>query len=171
MEVSESAATDPPEITLPAARQAGARALKATLVLRVLATIARLGFAGAAAVTIGVLVMESKLATTPFWSALALLLAAQAVTSLAERSAVDAEAHVAAALRRKIIERLAAMPARAVQTIPVGEAIIGLQRQVEAVAALTISHKAASVMMGVGPLLAAIALFLVSWQAAALMLL
>jgi ATP-binding cassette subfamily C protein len=62
------------------------------------------------------------------------------------------------------------MPARRLQSLSVGGVILSMQRHPETIAGLVVGHRAASAMMAAGPLLAAAALFLVSWQAALLVI-
>ncbi|GJE70514.1 ATP-binding cassette domain-containing protein [Methylorubrum podarium] len=81
------------------------------------------------------------------------------------------EAEVAAALLDAAEARLAAMPARAAADLPRGAVIAGLQRHPAALARLVVGHAAARRMMGLGPVLTAGALALVSWQAALALLL
>ena len=53
-----------------------------------------------------------------------------------------------------------------IRTKPAGALVAGLQRYPGALAGLVISHSAAKSMLAIGPLLAAVAVALVSWEAA-----
>ena len=53
-----------------------------------------------------------------------------------------------------------------IRTKPAGALVAGLQRYPDALAGLVISHSAAKSMLAIGPLLAAVAVALVSWEAA-----
>ncbi|MGN1285392.1 MAG: ATP-binding cassette domain-containing protein, partial [Bradyrhizobium sp.] len=96
----------------------------------------------------------------------ATLLLAAIFGFLADRRQAAAEFLVAQGLRENAREKLAAMPARAVQALPAGALIAGLQRYPEALAALVVGHRAAALMLGIVPILVACAIVAVSWQAA-----
>jgi ABC-type transport system involved in cytochrome bd biosynthesis fused ATPase/permease subunit len=152
------------------ARAAGRRDARRMLAIQLARTAFRLGFSGSAAVVVGSLVMQQPvenwlLATTAL--SLAFCLAAGLV---GDRMQAVAETHVADTLRTAAMDRLCDLPVREVQAIPVGSLVVGVQRYPDAVAGLVIGHRVASAMMVTGPLAAAAMLFLVSWQAALLVL-
>jgi ABC-type transport system involved in cytochrome bd biosynthesis fused ATPase/permease subunit len=152
------------------ARAAGGREVRWLLAIHLARTVFRLGFSGSAAIVVGSLVMQQPvetrlLATTSL--SLALSLAAGFV---GDRMQAAAETHVAATLRTAAMDRLGHLPVRDVQAIPVGSLVAGAQRYPGAIAGLVIGHRVASSMMVAGPLAAAAMLFLVSWQAALLVL-
>ncbi len=152
------------------ARAAGRRGLRAVMLLQVARTALRLGFIASAAIIIGRLVMQQAVTGEQVAVCLGLLVLSVLAGYATEYRAAGAEAQVADALRASAFARLDAMQARQVQTMPTGEVVVSMQRHPEAVAALVIGHRAASLMMAIGPLMAAAMLVLVSWQAAVLML-
>jgi ATP-binding cassette subfamily C protein len=101
---------------------------------------------------------------------LLLLFLSTLASLICDRVQASAEAGIATSLRQDITERLRVMSFRQLQALPVGRLVVSAQRHPEALAGLVIGHRLASMMMAVGPLAAAIALFLVSWQAALLVL-
>ena len=151
------------------AERCAAPALRRALVLTMARTALRLGFSGAAAIAVGRLVMDGAAGVWLF-AALALLAAAQAAGWLADRAIAQGEAEVADELRRLAMRGVEAASARAVQAKPVGEVVVALQRYPQSVAALALGHRVATLMMAVGPLCAAAALILASWQAALLLI-
>lgn len=152
------------------AKDFGAAGLRGLFALQMARALFRLGFSGTAALLVGRLVMgETPGAALP--AGIAALLAASILAGLAaDRFQATAEASVAMAMRDAAARQLAAMPARQAQGLSAGTAAMSMQRHPEAVAALAIGHRAASMMMGVGPLMAAGALLFASWQAALLVL-
>ncbi|HEV2572035.1 MAG TPA: ATP-binding cassette domain-containing protein [Beijerinckiaceae bacterium] len=161
-------ATDPAVVhtILERTRQFGKAPLRRVLGWQVMRTVFRLGFAAATALLVGRLIMGapvsiSILATVPLFLALA-----TAAGLMAERTQAQAETELAAWLRAQASEQLRDMPARTVQSLPVGGLIVSLQRHPDAIAALVIGQSAARSMMAVGPLIAAATIAIVSWQAA-----
>lgn len=154
---------------------ARARAAAKPLLVRLTALQAlriglKLGFLGCTAALVGKLVMDQPV-PAPVLVAVPLLLAASTLIGwLAEGMQADAEAKAAIGMRAAAGERLRAMNAREVQSLPVGALAVSMQRHPEALASLVLGHRLASMMMGIGPLMAALALFIVSWQAALLVL-
>ncbi len=156
--------------TLDQARQAARRGVIVLLAWLMARTLIRLGFLASTAALVGSLIMnqpvEPWLPATVF-----ILLGLTAAAGLAGESVqASVETRVAIGVRTAVAKRLCAMPARRLQSLSVGAAIVGIQRHPESVATLAIGHRAASLMMALGPLMAAGALAWVSWQAAALVL-
>jgi ATP-binding cassette subfamily C protein len=152
------------------ARAAAASGVKLLLAWQLARTGLRIGFSAATAILVGRLVMGTDV---PAWLLMTLpaLLAAAALAGLmSDRVQMRTETAVAADLRQQAGERLRQMSARAIQTIPTGTLTISMQRHPPAVASLVTGHSAATLMMAIGPLAAASALFWVSWQAVLLML-
>jgi len=101
-----------------------------------------------------------------FVAAVIVLLAGACAAGLvADNVQAHAENAVSTGLRERAAERLNEMPARKLQSLSVGSVIVSMQRHPESVAALVVGHRAATVMMATGPLLAATVLCFVSWQA------
>jgi ABC-type transport system involved in cytochrome bd biosynthesis fused ATPase/permease subunit len=88
---------------------------------------------------------------------------------LADGIQASAEMKLSSELRAAAFDRLREMSARQIQSLPAGGLVVSMQRHPEAVAALLIGHRTA-LMLTIGPLAAAAALALVSWQAALLVL-
>jgi ATP-binding cassette subfamily C protein len=152
------------------ARRAGERYLRVLLAAQLLRTGLRLGFSAMTAVMVGKLVMDQAVAPWLPVAALVLLALVSIAGLLADRGLAHGEAAVSAAVREAAADRLDAMSARQLQSLSIGTAVVALQRHPEAVASLVIGHRAATAMMTMGPLSAAAALFVVSWQAAALVI-
>lgn len=152
------------------ARQAGATALWTLLALQTARTVLRLGFSATTAILVGSLVMGGDMDARLAISSTALLAMSALAGLAADRVQADTEIDVSTELRRLAGERLQAMDARTLRSLSAGTLVLSLQRHPPAIAALVIGHQAASMMMVAGPLMAAGALFCVSWQAALLML-
>ena len=152
------------------ANSLGKSGLRRLLAWQVLRSALRIGSAGAMALLFGALIMGEPV-TAALAAAVAGLVAAAALAGLmADRCQALAETRVSRALRAGLRERLQAMPAGLQRKLSPGSAAVAIQRHPEAIAALVIGHRAATLMMAAGPLLAAAALALVSWQAALLVL-
>lgn len=132
--------------------------------------LVRLGFLGCTAILIGRLVMGQEVEAWVLLAVPALLLLAVVAGLIADRAQAGAETETAVTLRDGARDRLQGMSARRLQSMAVGSLVVGMQRHPEAVAALVIGHRAAAMMMAVGPLMAAAALMVVSWQAALMVL-
>ena len=130
----------------------------------------RLGFLGCTAILVGRLVMGQEVEAWVLLAVPALLLLAAVAGLIADRAQAGAETETAVTLRDAARDRLQGMSARRLQSMAVGSLVVGMQRHPEAVAALVIGHRAAAMMMAVGPLMAAAALMVVSWQAALMVL-
>ncbi|WP_217578254.1 ATP-binding cassette domain-containing protein [Mesorhizobium sp. GbtcB19] len=155
---------------LATAQRLAKRGLRRLLCLQVARTALRLGFAATAAMAVGRLVMGEPVASWLVPLMIVFLLAACVAGFAADGAQASAETAVSIGLRELAGKRLDEMPARRLQSLSVGSVIVSMQRHPEAVAALVVGHRAASTMMAAGPLLAAAALFLVSWQAALLVI-
>ncbi|MDX8465124.1 ATP-binding cassette domain-containing protein [Mesorhizobium sp. VK23B] len=156
--------------SLAAAGKLAKSGLRRLLAAQIARTALRLGFAATAAMSAGPLVMREPVDPWLVAATIALLSAACIAGFAAERAQASAETAVSTGLRELAARRLDEMPARQLQSLSVGSLIVSMQRHPEAVAALVVGHRAASAMMAAGPLLAATALFLVSWQAALLVI-
>jgi ATP-binding cassette subfamily C protein len=84
----------------------------------------------------------------------------------ADLAAAGAEDVVVDRLRSALQEALSRKSPVRIRTRPAGALVAGLQRYPGAVAGLVISHSAAKSMLAIGPLLAAMAVALISWEAA-----
>ena len=155
---------------LSAAERLARPGLRSVLALQVLRTVLRLGFAATAAMAAGRLVMGETVDPWLVAGMIALLAAACVAGFAAERLQASAENAVSTRLRALAGERLGKMPARQLQSLSTGALIVSMQRHPESIAALVVGHRAATTMMAAGPLLAAIALCFVSWQAALLVI-
>lgn len=166
---SRRATLAPAALTL--ARGAARAGLSRLHVLQALRCAATLGLAVALARLAGALIEMGGLDGIALGLAGACLLAGAGLGSLIEARSAALEAEVAAALLDAAEARLAGMPARAAADLPRGAVIAGLQRHPGALARLVVGHAAARRMMGLGPVLTAGAVALVSWQAALALLL
>jgi ABC-type transport system involved in cytochrome bd biosynthesis fused ATPase/permease subunit len=132
---------------------------------------ARLGFAGLLAVWAGKLIEAGE-----FDAAVLLLSAAAVVVSVlmglaASTCTATSELRVATGLLLQMKRTIALGRVRRLEELAAGQLVAGTSRHPAAVARLVIGHAAARVMLAVGPVLAAGAIFLVSWQAAVILLL
>lgn len=155
---------------LAAAQRLAKRGLRRLLAVQVARSALRLGFAATAAMAVGQLVMGGPVAVWLVPAVMGFLLAACLAGFVADWAQASAETTVSVGLRELAGKRLDEMPARQLQALSVGGVILSMQRHPEAVAGLVVGHRAASTMMAAGPLLAAATLFLVSWQAALLVI-
>lgn len=155
---------------LTAARRLAKPGLYGLLALQALRTGLRLGFAATAAMASGRLVMDGTADPWLIVAAIALLAVASLIGLAADTVQASAENAVSTRLREMAGKRLSEMPAHQLQSLSVGGLIVSMQRHPESIAALVIGHRAATAMMAVGPLFAAMVLCLVSWQAALLVI-
>lgn len=153
------------------ARAAAKPGLRRVLGWQVARTVLRLCFLAATAMLVGHMVMNGSLDAGLLISVVGSLAAAALASLMADRTQAVAEAGVAAELRSAAGTVLVGKSAGALRALPAGTLTMSMQRHPPAIAALVVGHKAATMMMALGPLLAAGALFSVSWQAAALILL
>jgi ABC-type transport system involved in cytochrome bd biosynthesis fused ATPase/permease subunit len=152
------------------ARTAAKPGLRRVLGWQIARSVLRLSFLATTAMLVGRLVMNGTLDAGLLTFVIASLAAAALASSMADRTQAVAEAGVAARLRSAAGTALMEKSAGALRALPAGTLTMSMQRHPPAIAALVLGHKAATMMMALGPLLAAAALFCVSWQAAALML-
>lgn len=152
------------------ARAPAAPGLKLLLTWLLARTGLRIGFSAATAVLVGRLVIGADVQPCLLIALPALLVAALLTNLMADRNQMGTEVAVAAILRQEAGDRLQQMRAQAIQSIPTGTLTISMQRHPLAVASLVTSHRATTLMMAMGPLAAASALFFVSWQAVLLIL-
>lgn len=148
------------------ARGFGAPGLRATLGWQIARTLFRIGFAGALAVFAGRLIEGSAFDVTAISGALACLALSACAGVFGDLAAAGAEERVVNRLRAGLQDALSLMSPVRICTKPAGALVAGLQRYPGALAGLVISHSAAKSMLAIGPLLAAVAVALVSWEAA-----
>ncbi|MET2831501.1 ABC transporter transmembrane domain-containing protein [Mesorhizobium shangrilense] len=154
-----------PSSALNIARALAARGTRRALALQAMRVVSRLAFTGLAAMFVGRMIFGD--ANWPLLgAALASLVLASVVGLMADRAVADTELAVADGLLEELRHTLAAAAPRDIQAMPLGALIAGLQRYPQDVAGLAVGHRLASIMLGLGPLLAAIAIVAVSWQAA-----
>ncbi|MGX5801855.1 ATP-binding cassette domain-containing protein [Bradyrhizobium sp. Arg314] len=144
--------------------------LRSLVALQAVRTALRLGFAATAAMAAGRLMMGEAVYPWLVAGMIVLLAAACFAGYAAERMQASSENAVSTRLRTLAGERLSEMPARQLQSLSTGALIVSMQRHPESIAALVVGHRAAAAMMAAGPLLAAIVLCFVSWQAALLVI-
>ena len=148
------------------ARGFGAAGLRATLGWQIARTLFRIGFAGALAVFAGRLIEDGAFDVTAISGALACLALSACAGVFGDLAAASAEERVVDRLRAALQDALSLMSPVRIRTKPAGALVAGLQRYPGALAGLVISHSAAKSMLAIGPLLAAVAVALVSWEAA-----
>lgn len=151
-------------------RLAARRGLRGVLAAQTVRTVLRLGFSAAAAMAIGRLIMQQPVGPTLLSAAASLLILTIVAGFIADRLQAGGERQVSSTLRSAAVDVLRTMPARRLQSLPAGALAVGMQRHPDALAALAIGHSAATAMMAIGPLAAAATLWIVSWQAALLMI-
>ena len=140
------------------------------LTAQIVRTLARLGFSASAAVMIGRLLVNGFLEPWAAVAAGAFLVLAAMMGRLADGIQASSEMQLSSELRAAAFDRLREMSARQIRTLPAGGLVVSMQRHPEAVAALLIGHRNAAAMLTIGPLAAAVAIAVVSWQAAFLMM-
>ncbi len=148
------------------ARSFGRAGLRTTLCWQVARTLLRIGFAGSLAVFAGRLIEDATFGGVAITSALVCLALSSVAGICADLAAASAEDVVVDRLRTALREALSRRSSARIRTKPAGALIAGLQRYPNALASLVISHSAAKSMLAIGPLLAAAAVTLLSWQAA-----
>ncbi|MEO5759177.1 MAG: ABC transporter transmembrane domain-containing protein [Mesorhizobium sp.] len=164
---TEAANSEAPTLgrTLRVAHGLAAPGLRSTLALQAARAVLRLAFIGLAAMFVGELI--SGLANWPLLgAALASLVLGSVIGLVADRAVANTELKVANGLLGAVRGALAAASPGDIQTMPLGTLIAGLQRHPQAVAGLAVGHRLASIMLGLGPLLAAAAITAISWEAA-----
>jgi len=153
------------------ARNLGAAGLYATLCWQITRALFRIGFSGSLAVFTGRLIEDGTFDRIALASALVGLAGSSAGGLFADRRAASAEDGVVYRLRTVLKEAMLRKSPIGIRTRPTGVLVAGLQRYPNALASLVISHSAAKYMLGIGPLLAAIAVAFVSWEAALMLFL
>ena len=148
------------------ARGFGAAGLRTTLGWQIARTLFRIGFAGALALFAGRLVEDDAFDVTAISGALACLALSACAGVFGDLAAANAEERVVDRLRAALQDALSLMSPLRIRTKAAGALVAGLQRYPGALAGLVISHSAAKSMLAIGPLLAAVAVALVSWEAA-----
>ncbi len=144
----------------------GATGLRITLSWQIARTLFRIGFAGALAVFAGRLIEDGAFDVTAISGALACLALSTCAGVFGDLAAAGAEERVVNRLRSALQGALSLMSPVRIRPRPAGALVAGLQRYPGALAGLVISHSAAKSMLAIGPLLAAVAVALVSWEAA-----
>jgi ABC-type transport system involved in cytochrome bd biosynthesis fused ATPase/permease subunit len=153
------------------ARNLGAAGLRAALCWQIARTLFRIGFSGSLAVFAGRLIDEGTFDRIALAGALAGLAFSSIAGLFADLRAASAEDRVVNRLRTALKEALLRKSPTSIRTKPAGALVAGLQRYPNALASLVINHSAAKYMLGIGPMLAAIAVAVVSWEAALLLFL
>lgn len=148
------------------ARNFGTAGLRTTLSWQVARTLFRIGFADSLAVFAGRLIEDAAFDVIALSGALACLALSAAAGVLADLAAAGAEDVVVDRLRAALQDSLSRKSPVRIRTRPAGALVAGLQRYPGAVAGLVISHSAAKSMLAIGPTFAAVAVALVSWEAA-----
>jgi ABC-type transport system involved in cytochrome bd biosynthesis fused ATPase/permease subunit len=144
----------------------GAAGLRATLGWQIARTLFRIGFAGSLAVFVGRLIEDGTFNMIALAGALAGLALSSCAGVFADLRAASAEDLVVDRLRAALQGALTLKSPARIRTKPAGALVAGLQRYPNALASLVISQSAAKSMLVIGPLLAAAAVALVSWEAA-----
>jgi ABC-type transport system involved in cytochrome bd biosynthesis fused ATPase/permease subunit len=148
------------------AHNLGVAGLRATLCWQIARTLFRIGFAGSLAVFAGRLIEDANFDVTAMAGALACLALSTCAGVFADLAAASAEDIVVNRLRAALQDALSRKSPVRIRTKPASALVAGLQRYPGALAGLVISHSAAKSMLAIGPLLAAVAVALVSWEAA-----
>lgn len=154
-----------PGKTLCVARGLAAPGLRSALALQATRAVLRLAFIGLAAMFVGRMI-SGNASWLLLGAALISLILGSVVGLAADRAVADTELKVANGLLESVRRALAAALPGDIQAKPLGTLIAGLQRYPQAVAGLTVGHRLASTMLGLGPLLAATVIVAVSWEAA-----
>ncbi|WP_245480517.1 ATP-binding cassette domain-containing protein [Neorhizobium sp. NCHU2750] len=144
--------------------------LRQVIAVQIVRLCLRLAFSVLAAICVGRLVMALDVDVWLVGSTLLCLLAASMATWLGDDQQARAETQVTYTIRSAFLNRLGHLPARQITSDATGTWVVAMQRYPEALSALVIGHRAASQMMGLGPLVCAALLAIVSWQAAVLVL-
>jgi ABC-type transport system involved in cytochrome bd biosynthesis fused ATPase/permease subunit len=153
------------------ARDLGGPGLRATLVWQIVRSLFRLGFAASMAIFAGQMIEAGTFAVAALAAAIVSLALANCAGYLGDLRATRAELDVGCALRTALRSALALMSLARARSRQAGALIAGLQRYPEALASLVTGYAVARSMLGIGPLLAAAAVAVVSWQAALTLLL
>jgi ABC-type transport system involved in cytochrome bd biosynthesis fused ATPase/permease subunit len=149
------------------ARNLGTTGLRATLCWQGARTLFRIGFAGSLAMFAGHLIEDAAFDVTALAGTLVCLALSSGAGIFADLTAASAEDIVVERLRAALQAALLRKSPARIRTKPAGALIAGLQRYPGALAGLVIGHSAARSMLAIGPLLAALAVAFLSWEAAA----
>jgi ATP-binding cassette subfamily C protein len=144
----------------------GRAGLRSTLGWQIARTLFRIGFAGALAVFAGRLIEDDAFDVTAISGALGCLALSTCAGVFGDLAAAGAEERVVNRLRAALQDALSLMSPLRIRTKAAGALVAGLQRYPGALAGLVVSHSAAKSMLAIGPVLAAVAVALVSWEAA-----
>lgn len=144
----------------------GQSAFVGVLALQAIQTAARLALAGALAVLAGHMVADATLNEQALIALFAALLLSAALGYATERKRAWAEADLVDSLRGAIEQRFGQLSLASLSRRPAGEQIFALERHPSQLARLVISHGVASRMLVIGPLMAALSILVVSWEAA-----
>jgi ABC-type transport system involved in cytochrome bd biosynthesis fused ATPase/permease subunit len=155
-----------PDHALALARRIGSAGLRAAAGSQLFRALSRLAFAAAISVLIGGAVVDANLDRIAVAAAVCALAASSLAGFFAELQSARAEALVADGIRARVETSLAALSPARLKERPTGALIAGVQRHPEALAALVVSHAVARLMLGIGPLTAAGAISVISWEAA-----
>jgi len=128
--------------------------------------VARIGFSGSLALFAGHLIGGDAFDSGALAGALVCFSLSSCAGILSDLRTATAEALVVDRLRVTLQDAVSRMSPASIRTKPAGALIAGLQRYPNALANLVISHNAAKSMLGAGPVLAAAAVVVVSWEAA-----
>lgn len=138
--------------------------------VQILRLSSRLGFSAMAANCAGRLVMGLTVEVWMVCGALICLLVASALSWLGDDQQARAEEQVTSAVRSAFLKQLSHLAARQIASGSTGGWVVAMQHYPEDLSALVIGHRSALLMMGLGPVLCAAALAVISWQAAILVL-
>lgn len=126
----------------------------------------RIGFIGSLAVFTGRLITQGTFDVIALAGGIAALAISGGAGFLADLHAARTEDLVAAGLQAALQDSLSRKSRALIHTRAAGALISGLQRHPTALSSLVISHSGAKFMLAIGPLLAALAIAFVSWEAA-----
>jgi len=137
-------------------------ARRIVLCFALLRALARINFAFALAILAGGLLTDGEFATGAAIVAAVAAAAAAGAGWFQERATLRGEADVAALVERRMVAFMGAAPASTLAQTPRGALIGGLQRWPQAIAGLTVSRRAATMLLVIGPLAAAGAMATIS---------
>lgn len=149
------------------AEEQGQHALVVNIGLAVVQLAFRLAFAGALAIVAGGMIQESTLNGPAALVALASLVFAIATSHAADRALAADEMRLAMDVRATVRDKLDRLPADTLRHRTAGDMIVAFQRYPAQLARLVLSHRLAARMLSIGPLMAAVTVGFVSWEAAA----
>lgn len=148
------------------AKTTGAKGCRRAVGWQIARLLSRVLFAGSFAVFAGRLIEQGAIDATALAGALVGLAVLSGTGFIAEWQVADAEADVADQLRAVFRKSLSRMSPIRIRTRATGALVASLQRHPPALASLVVSHDAAKSMLGIGPLLVAAAIAVLSWRAA-----